>query len=71
MAIPAANEDPRLGVELELQLSAYTTVTEMPDPRYMCDLLCSLWQCWILNSLIQARDQARMLMDTYVRLLTR
>ena len=31
-------EVPRLGVESELQLPAYATVTETPDPSHMCDL---------------------------------
>ena len=40
---------PRLGVESELQLLAYTTVTAMQSPSSICDLHHSLWQCWILN----------------------
>ena len=40
-------EVPRLGVELELQLPAYTTAT--PDPSCICDLHYSSWQHWILN----------------------
>ena len=35
-------EVPRLGVELELQLLAYTTVTAMPDPSHICDLVATL-----------------------------
>ena len=31
-------EIPRLGVELELQLLAYTTVRATPDPSHICDL---------------------------------
>jgi len=31
-------EDPRLGVELELQLLAYTIVTAMLDPSRVCNL---------------------------------
>ena len=34
-------EVPRLGVELELQLLAYTTATAMSDPSHVCDLLHS------------------------------
>ena len=44
----------RLGVESELQLSAYTTATAMPDPSRVWDLHHSLWQCQILNPLIEA-----------------
>ena len=28
----------------------------MPDLSHICDLCCSLWQCWILNLLSEARD---------------
>ena len=34
-------EVPRLGVESELQLSAFATATAMPDLSYVCDLRCS------------------------------
>ena len=49
-------EVPRLGVELELQLLAYTTATAMQDAS------CILWQHWILNPLSGARDQTHILM---------
>ena len=42
---------PRLEVESELQLQAYTTVTATPDPSGIWDLCCSLWQHWIFNPL--------------------
>ena len=54
-------EVPRLGVELELQLPAYTTAT--PDLSLVCDLHRSLWQCQILKPLLKARDQICVLMD--------
>ena len=44
-------EVPRLGVESELQLLAYSTATAMPDSRRICDLHHSAWQRWILNPL--------------------
>ena len=44
-------EVPRLGVELELQVPAYTTATAMRDPSRICDLRCSLWQCWVFKPL--------------------
>ena len=50
-------EVPRLGVDLELQLQAYTTAMATPDPSCICDLHSSLWQCWIPNPLSKARDQ--------------
>ena len=36
----------------------------MRDPSHVCDLHHSSWQCWILNALSKARDQAHILMDT-------
>ena len=50
-------EVPRLRVILELQLPAYTTATAMQDLNHSCDLCHSLWQCWILDPLSEARDQ--------------
>ena len=49
-------EVPRLGIESELQLLAYTTASATPDPSHACDLWCNLWQCQTLNPLIEARD---------------
>ena len=49
-------EVPRLGVEVELQLLAYTTVTVTPDPSLVCNLYHSSQQRWILNPLREARD---------------
>ena len=57
-------EVPRLGVESELQLQVYAKATAMPDPNHMCDLNSNSQQCWILNLLSKARDQAHVLMDT-------
>ena len=48
--------------ESELQLQAYTTA--MTDWSYISNLHCSLWKCWILNSLIEARDWTCILLDT-------
>ena len=52
-------EFPRLGVEPELQLSAYTTATAMWDPSRICDLHRSSWQCQILNPPSEARNQIK------------
>ena len=57
-------EVPRLGVELELQLPAYTTATALPDLSCICDLHHSSWQHQILNPLRKARHQTYILMDT-------
>ena len=57
-------EVPRLGVESELQLLAYTTATAMPDPSSIYNLHHSLPQYGILNLLSKARDRTRILMGT-------
>ena len=57
-------EVPRQGVELELQLPAYTTATATWDPSRFCDLCCSSWQGQMLNPLREAGDGTRILMDT-------
>ena len=50
-------EVPRLGVESELQLLAYTTTTATPDPSCVCNLHHSSRQQQILNPLSESRDQ--------------
>ena len=57
-------EVPELGVESELQLQAYITVTATPDQSSLCDPCCSLWQHWILNPLSEAKDGTCILTDT-------
>ena len=47
-------EVPRLGVDLELQLSAYTTATAMQALSHVCDRHHSSWQRQILNPLREA-----------------
>ena len=42
---------PRLGVESELQLPAYTTATVTQDLSHVCNIHCSLRQHRILNPL--------------------
>lgn len=54
-------EVPRLGVELELKLPAYTTVIATPDLSHLHHLHYSLWQCRILNPLSESRDTSRVL----------
>ena len=49
-------EVPKLRVESELHLQAYTTATAMPDLRPTFDLPCSSQQHQILNLLTKARD---------------
>ena len=41
----------------ELQLQVYATATATLDLSCICNLCHSLWQCWILNPLSEARDQ--------------
>ena len=62
-------EIPRLGVELELQVPAYTTDTAMQDLSQVCDLHHSSKQHRVLNPLIEAKDRAHVLMDM-VRFVT-
>ena len=57
-------EVPRLEVQLELQLLAYTTVTATPDLSHICNLHHSSQQLGILNPPSEARDQTHFLMDT-------
>ena len=57
-------EVPRLRVQLELPLPAYTTAIATPDPSCICDLHHSSWQCQILNPLSKARDRTCTLMNT-------
>ena len=57
-------EVPRLGVESELQLRAYTTAPATLDPSCICDPHHSSWQWWILNPPSEARDQTCILVDT-------
>ena len=55
---------PRLGVESELWLPAYTTATATQDLSRVCHLHHSSWQRWVFNPLNEARDQTSILMDT-------
>ena len=60
---PRHMEVPRIGVESELQLPAYTTATAPQDPSHICELHHSSRQRWILNPLREARDRTHILMD--------
>ena len=57
-------EVPRLGVESELQLPAYTTATASQVLSHICDLHHSSWQHQILNPLSGSRDQTHIFMDS-------
>ena len=61
---PRHMDIPRLVVESELQLPAYTTVTAMPDLSHVCDLHNSSCKHPILNPSSKARDRTHVLMDT-------
>ena len=58
------SEVPRVRVESELQLPAYTTATATQDPSSIWDPHHSLWRCLILNPLSEARVQTCVLVDT-------
>ena len=53
---PQHMEVPRLGVELELQLMAYTTATATQNLSHVCNLHHSSQQRRILNAVTKARD---------------
>ena len=55
-------EVPRLGVQSELELLAYTTATATPDPSYIFDLHHSSKQHRISKTLSKARDRTHVLM---------
>ena len=55
-------EIPRLGVQLELLLLAYTTATATWDPSHICNLHHSSQQRRILHPLSKARDLTHNLM---------
>ena len=57
-------EVPRLGVQSELQLPAYTTATTMRDPSHICDLHHSSQPRWMPHPLSEARDQTCIFVDT-------
>ena len=57
-------EVPRLGVQSELQLPAYTTATAMQYLSHVCNLHHSSGQQQILNPLSEATDRTRVLIDT-------
>ena len=57
-------EIPRLGVESELQLPAYTTATAVQNLSHVFDLHHRSGQRQILNPLSEARDWTHVLMDT-------
>ena len=56
-------EVPRLGVESELQMPAYTTAPAIPDLSHICDLCRSFRKHWIFNPLSKARGRTCILMD--------
>ena len=56
-------EVPRLGVESELQLPAYSTATATSDPNHVCNLHHSSRQCQFLNPLSEPRDRTWILRE--------
>ena len=56
----------RLGVELELQLLAYTMATATRDLSHVCDPYHSSGQHRIPNPVWEARDQTHILIDELV-----
>ena len=62
-AVPAIYGSSQARGWMELQLPAYPTATETQDLSHVCELHHSSRQHWILNPLIEARDQTHVLMD--------
>ena len=60
---PQHMEVPRLRVESELQVLAYTIAAATPDLNCVCNHHHSLWQQRILN-LSKARDRTHIFMDS-------
>ena len=60
--LPQHVEIPRIGVQSELQLLAYTTATAMPYPSHVLYRHHSSQPCQILNPLSEARDRTHNLM---------
>ena len=63
-ATPMAYGSSQLGGELELQLLAYSTATEMWYPSRIYNLHHNSQQPHILNPLNEVKDGTRVLMDT-------
>ena len=65
MPTPVAYGSSKAGVELELQLPAYTIAKQLQiwatSATYVC---CSLQQRQILDPLSEVKDQTRILLDT-------
>ena len=62
-------EIPRLGVQPELQLPAYTTATATSDPSHICDLHHSSRKRQILNPLSEAMDgTGNLIVPSWIRL---
>ena len=59
-------EIPSLGVELELQLPAYTTATAMQDLGRVCNLHHSLCSAGSINPLSEARDQTSWILVGFI-----
>ena len=53
-----------LGVQLELQLAAYGTITSMPDPIHIFNLHHSLWQYWFQTHWVRPGTKPPILLDT-------
>ena len=64
---PQHMEIPGLGVELELQLPAYTRATATPDPSHVCDLHHSSQQLQFLKPLSEARRTHNLMDASWIR----
>ena len=64
MATPVAHGSSQDRGQTGAAPEAYTTALAKGDLSSICDLYCSLQQCWILNPLNKARDPTHILIET-------
>ena len=63
-ATPTAYGTPWARIQIRVAVAVYTTAKATRDPRRICNLCHSLWQCQILNPLSKARDGTHILKET-------
>ena len=64
MAAPVASGSSQAWGHSRAAAVAFATAMATLDLSLICDLHCSLQQCWILNPLSGARDHTRILTET-------
>ena len=64
IAAPMAYEGSQARGQMGAAAEAYATAMATPDLSCICELHCTLWQHWIRNPLIEARDGTHILTET-------